>query len=133
MKLKDIKEISFDSVRIITEFGSPGMTESLNTMKEIASVIQETTKAFEDPQMVENIENMHKAFEGMKDAGDRMKNVFAEVKETGIIDEAKNMRNSVKNLAGSNNQNLKEFINTINTFKDTMGSVKSLANELKTF
>lgn len=130
MKLKDIKEISFDSVRIITEFGSPGMTESLNTMKEIASVIQETTKVFEDPQMVENIENMRKAFEGMKDAGDRMKNVFAEVKETGIIDEAKNMRNSVKNLAGSNNQNLKEFINT---FKDTMGSVKSLANELKTF
>jgi len=133
MKLKDIKEISFDSVKIITEFGSPGMTESLNTMKEIASVIQETTKVFEDPQMVENIENMRKAFEGMKDTGDRMKNVFAEVKETGIIDEAKNMRNSVKNLAGSNNQNLKEFINTINTFKDTMGSVKSLANELKTF
>ena len=130
MKLKDIKEISFDSVRIITEFGSPGMTESLNTMKEIASVIQETTKAFEDPQMVENIENMRKAFERMKDAGDRMKNVFAEVKETGIIDEAKDMADSVKNMAGYNNQNLKELINT---FKDTKRSVKSLANELKTF
>jgi hypothetical protein len=33
-------------------------------------------------------------------------------------------------MAGSNNQNLKELINT---FKDTMSSVKSLANELKTF
>jgi rubrerythrin len=129
MKLKDIKEISSDSVRIITEFGSPGMTESLNTMKQIASVIQETTKSFEDPQMVQNIENMRKAFEGTKDAGDRMKNVFAEVKETGIIDEAKDMTDSVKNMAGSNNQNLKELINT---FKDTMSSVKSLANELKT-
>jgi lipid A disaccharide synthetase len=130
MKLKDIKEISSDSVRIITEFGSPGMTESLNKIKEIASVIQETTKSFEDPQMVKNIENMRKAFEGMKDAGDRMKSVFAEVKETGIIDEAKNMANSVKNMAGSNNQDLKELINT---FKDTMRSVKSLANEIKTF
>jgi rubrerythrin len=130
MKLKDIKEISSDSVRIITEFGSPGMTESLNTMKQIASVIQETTKSFEDPQMVQNIENMRKAFEGTKDAGDRMKNVFAEVKETGIIDEAKDMTDSVKNMAGSNNQNLKELINT---FKDTMSSVKSLANELRTF
>jgi lipid A disaccharide synthetase len=130
MKLKDIKEISSDSVRIITEFGSPGMTESLNKIKEIASVIQETTKSFEDPQMVKNIENMRNAFEGMKDAGDRMKSVFAEVKETGIIDEAKNMANSVKNMAGSNNQDLKELINT---FKDTMRSVKSLANEIKTF
>jgi len=130
MKLKDIKEISSDSVRIITEFGSPGMTESLNTMKQIASVIQETTKSFEDPQMVENIDNMRKTFEGMKDAGDRMKNVFAEVKETGIMDEAKDMADSVKNMAGYNNQNLKELINT---FKDTMRSVKSLANELKTF
>jgi hypothetical protein len=129
MKLKDIKEISSDSVRIITEFGSPGMTESLNTMKQIASVIQETTKSFEDPQMVENIENMRKTFEGMKDAGDRMKNVFSEVKETGIMDEAKDMADSVKNMTGYNNQNLKELINT---FKDTMRSVKSLANELKT-
>jgi hypothetical protein len=129
MKLKDIKEISSDSVRIITEFGSPGMTESLNTMKQIASVIQETTKSFEDPQMVENIENMRKTFEGMKDAGDRMKIVFAEVKETGIMDEAKDMADSVKNMTGYNNQNLKELINT---FKDTMRSVKSLANELKT-
>lgn len=129
MKLKDIKEISSDSVRIITEFGSPGMTESLNTMKQIASVIEETTKSFEDPQMVENIENMRKTFEGMKDAGDRMKNVFAEVKETGIMDEAKDMADSVKNMTGYNNQNLKELINT---FKDTMRSVKSLANELKT-
>ena len=129
MKLKDIKEISSDSVRIITEFGSPGMTESLNTMKQIASVIQETTKSFEDPQMVENIDNMRKTFEGMKDAGDRMKNVFAEVKETGIMDEAKDMADSVKNMAGYNNQNLKELINT---FKDTMRSIKSLANELKT-
>jgi len=126
MKLKDIKEISSDSVRIITEFGMPGMTESLNTMKQIASVIQETTKSFEDPQMVENIDNMRKTFEGMKDAGDRMKNVFAEVKETGIMDEAKDMADSVKNMSGYNNQNLKELINT---FKDTMRSVKSLANE----
>ena len=129
MKLKDIKEISSDSVRIITEFGSPGMTESLNTMKQIASVIQETTKSFEDPQMIENIDNMRKTFEGMRDAGDRMKNVFAEVKETGIMDEAKDMADSVKNMTGYNNQNLKELINT---FKDTMRSVKSLANELKT-
>jgi methyl-accepting chemotaxis protein len=126
MKLKDIKEISSDSVRIITEFGSPGMTESLNRMKEIASVMQETTKSFDDPQMVQNIENVRKAFEAMKDAGDRMKNVLAEVKGTGIIDEAKDMADSVKNMASSNNQNLKEFINT---FKDTLRSVKSLANE----
>jgi hypothetical protein len=33
MRLKDIKEISSGNMRLITEFGSPGMTDSLNKIK----------------------------------------------------------------------------------------------------
>jgi DNA repair ATPase RecN len=127
MKLKDVKEISSDGIRLITEFGSRGMTESLNKIKEIASTVQEITDSLEDPQMVSNIKSMRSTFEAVQDTGDRMKNVLEHVKETGIIDEAKNTARSVRNKTDSINsdQNLKELIIL---FKDTVRSVKSLAN-----
>jgi methyl-accepting chemotaxis protein len=130
MKLKDVKEISSDGIRLITEFGSRGMTESLNKIKEIASTVQEITDSLEDPQMVSNIKSMRSTFEAVQDTGDRMKNVLEHVKETGIIDEAKNTARSVRNKTDSINsdQNLKELIIL---FKDTVRSVKSLANELR--
>jgi DNA repair ATPase RecN len=130
MKLKDVKEISSDGIRLITEFGSWGMTESLNKIKEIASTVQEITDSLEDPQMVSNIKSMRSTFEAVQDTGDRMKNVLEHVKETGIIDEAKNTARSVRNKTDSINsdQNLKELIIL---FKDTVRSVKSLANELR--
>jgi len=58
MNLKDIRGISSDSIKLITEFGSPGMTDSLNKIKEIASTVQEITASLEDPEMVKNIENV---------------------------------------------------------------------------
>jgi DNA repair ATPase RecN len=130
MKLKDVKEISSDGIRLITEFGSWGMTESLNKIKEIASTVQEITDSLEDPQMVSNIKSMRSTFEAVQDTGDRMKNVLEHVKETGIIDEAKNTARSVRNKTDSINsdQNLKELIIL---FKDTVRSVKSLVNELR--
>jgi DNA repair ATPase RecN len=106
------------------------MTESLNKIKEIASTVQEITDSLEDPQMVSNIKSMRSTFEAVQDTGDRMKNVLEHVKETGIIDEAKNTARSVRNKTDSINsdQNLKELIIL---FKDTVRSVKSLANELR--
>jgi hypothetical protein len=63
MKLKDVKEISSDGIRFITELGSRGMTILLNKIKEIASTVQEFTDSLEDPQMVSNIKSMHSTFE----------------------------------------------------------------------
>lgn len=124
MKIKDIKEISLDSVRLLTEFGSPEMTESLDIIKEITVAAQGLTESLEDPKMVNNIEKMRLA------SRDRMKNVFSQVAETGIIDEAKNTTHSIKNKMGSINseQNSKELITA---FKEAVKSFNGLAAELK--
>ncbi len=129
MRLKDIKEISSDSVRLVTEFGSPGMIESLRKIKEIASIGQEITDSIEDPQMVNNLERMCTASEALQHAGDRIRNVSTRVNETGIVDETKSLALSVKNKRDSKSeQNLKEIIIA---FKDAVKSIKSLANELR--
>jgi hypothetical protein len=74
---------------------------------------------------------MRSIFEAVQDTGDRMKSVLEHVKETGILDEAKNTARFVRNRTDSINsdQNLKELVIL---FKDTIRSVKSLANELRT-
>ena len=73
MRLNDIKEISSDSVRLLTEFGSPGMQRSLHKIKEIASIGEEITDFIEEPQMANNIERMCTAFETVQKAGDRIR------------------------------------------------------------
>src|SRR5215472_16470022 len=96
MKLKDIRGISSDSIKLITEFGSPGMTDSLNKLKEIASTVQEITASLEDPEMVKNIENARSTSEAVQDARDRTKGILAQLNESGIIAETKKMASSVK-------------------------------------
>lgn len=129
MKFRDIKKISSDAVGLITEFGSPEMTESLDIIKEITVAAQGIIESLKDPQVVNNIENMRMAFKSMWNATDRMKNVFAQVAETGIIDEAKKTTHSIGNdMDYIKEQNLKELTTA---FKDTVQSVQGLAAELK--
>jgi protein subunit release factor A len=131
MKLKDIGKISSDSIKLLTEFGSPGMTESLDRIKEIASTVQEITAALEDPEMVKNIENVRSASKAIQDTGDRTKGILAQLNESGLIDETKKMASSLKSKRDSiqSNQDLKEMISSL---RDTFRSVRSLAAELRT-
>jgi uncharacterized protein YjgD (DUF1641 family) len=129
MRLNDIKEISSDSVRLLTEFGSPGMLRSLHKIKEIASIVQEITDFIEEPQMANNIEQMRTAFETVQNAGDRIRAVSTLVNETGIINDTTNLTLCVKNKRDSeSDQNLKELIIA---FKDLTKSFKSLSDELR--
>jgi hypothetical protein len=129
MRLNDIKEISSDSVRLLTEFGSPGMIRSLHKIKEIASIVQEISNFIEEPQMANNIERMHTAFETLQHTGDRIRAVSTLVNETGIINDATNLALCVKNKRDSeSDQNLKELIIA---FKDLTKSFKNLSDELR--
>ena len=129
MRLNDIKEISSDSVRLLTEFGSPGMIRSLHKIKEIASIVQEITDFIEEPQMANNIERMRTAFETVQKAGDRIRAVSTLVNETGIINHTTNLVLCIKNKRDSeSDQNLKELIIA---FKDLTKSFKSLSDELR--
>jgi protein subunit release factor A len=131
MKLKDIGRISSDSIKLLTEFGSPGMTESLERIKEIASTVQEITASLEDPEMVKNIENVRSANKAIQDTGDRTKGILTQLNESGIIDETKKMASSLKSKRDSiqSNQDLKEMISSL---RNTFRSVRSLVVELRT-
>jgi chemotaxis regulatin CheY-phosphate phosphatase CheZ len=96
MVFKDIKKISSDAVGLITEFGSPEMTESLDIIKEITVAAQGIMESLENPQLVKNIENMRLSMKSMRDARDRMKNVFEQLAETGILDEVKNTTRTIR-------------------------------------
>lgn len=130
MLFKDIKKISLDTVGLITEFGSPEMTVSLDIIKEITVAAQGIMESLENAQMVNNIENMRLSFKSIQDARYRMKNVSDQLAETGIIDEAKNTTHSIRSKMNSINskQNLKELITAL---KDAVRSVQGLAAELK--
>jgi protein subunit release factor A len=131
MKLKDIGRMSSDSIKLLTEFGSPGMTESLDKIKEIVSTVEEITFSLEDPEMVKNIENVRSASKAIQDTGDRTKGILTQLNESGIIDETKKMASSLKSKRDSiqSNQDLKEMISSL---RDTFRSVRSLAAELRT-
>jgi methyl-accepting chemotaxis protein len=121
--LKEIKEISSDSIRLLTEFGSPGMIRSLQKIKEIVSIVQEITEYIEEPRMANSIEHVRTAYEAMQQARDRLQTVAA------LVNETKNLALSVKSRKNSeSNQNLDEMINA---FKDLTKSFKILSAELR--
>jgi uncharacterized protein YjgD (DUF1641 family) len=129
MRFKDIKEISSSSVRLLTEFGSPGMIRSLQKIKEIASIVQEITDFIQEPQMANNIEYMRTAFEAVQHARDKIRDVSTQINETGIIKDTTNLALSVKSRRDSESeQNLDELIIA---FKNMTRSFKSLSDELK--
>jgi methyl-accepting chemotaxis protein len=127
--LKEIKEISSDSIRLLTEFGSPGMIRSLQKIKEIVSIVQEITEYIEEPRMANSIEHVRTAYEAMQQATDRLQTVAALVNETGLANDTTNLALSVKSRKNSeSNQNLDEMINA---FKDLTKSFKILSEELR--
>jgi hypothetical protein len=125
---KQLAGITSDSIKLITEFGSPGMTRSLGLIKQIVSTAQRITESIEDPEMKKNIENMNITIEAMRDSRDRIQNVSRELKDTHIIEEVRIMTSSVKTRTDQTSlQDLKELIIAL---KGTMSSVKRLANEI---
>jgi hypothetical protein len=125
---KQLSGITSDSIKLITEFGSPGMTRSLSLIKQIVSTAQRITESIEDPEMKKNIENMNITIKAMRDSRDRIQNVSRELKDTHLIEEVRIVTSSVKTRTDQTSlQDLRELIIAL---KGTMSSVKRLANEI---
>lgn len=124
---KQLVGISSDSIKLITEFGSPGMIGSLGLIKQIASVVKEITEALEDPITNKNIENLNISLETMRDSRDRIRNVSRQLKDTHLIEEAKIMSSSIRSKTDQESiQDLKELIVIL---KETMSAVRRLTKE----
>ncbi len=129
MRLKDITKAPAKAIKRLTELGSPGMMESLEKIKEIATTIEEIEDSLKTPPMLKNIENMNLTSEAMQNVAENIRNIRSELDATGIIEEARNTSTIVGVNSTFNNkiQNLKDLATSC---KDIVRSVKELTNEL---
>jgi hypothetical protein len=147
-KLHDIKETASDAVEIMRELGTPGVRESFDIIKEMAGIAKEIMETMKTPEWQQNMENIRIISENMNSASTRMDRATTELKETGVIDDTKDLINAIKSKIGPSSagsegqqtagggggsssisgQDLKELSTA---FKEILESIKALVEELK--
>jgi hypothetical protein len=137
-KLHDIKETASDAVEIMRQIGTPGVQESLDKVRQTATIAKEVMESLKSPEMVKNIENIRLISENMNEASTKMQDTVKQLKETGVIDEAKELIKSAKSKidsfggsgeGGINGQDLRDVTTAV---KEMFESIKGLVDELKT-
>jgi hypothetical protein len=129
-RLRNIKETASDAVEIIRELGSPDVQESLEKIREVANTAREIIESLKDPAMVTNIENMRKAAESIENTGARIERITTELKDSGIIDEARETIKSAKGTISSVGD-AKNMGETMDAIKEMLRSISGLVDELK--
>lgn len=147
-KLHNIKETASDAVAIMRELGTPGVQESFEVIREIAEIAKEIMETMKTPEWQQNMENIRVITENMNSVSTRMDRTTAGLKETGVIDDAKQLINAVRSKmdsfgggsdgqqsaagggarTGISGQDLKDLTTS---FKEMLEAVKALAWELR--
>lgn len=136
-KLHDIKETASDAVEIMRQIGTPGVQESMDKVRQTATVAKEIMESLKSPEMVKNIENIRLISENMNEASTKMQNTMNQLKETGVIDEAKELIKSAKgkidSFGGSGEGSItgQDLRDVTTAVKDMLESIKGLVDELK--
>jgi cell fate (sporulation/competence/biofilm development) regulator YmcA (YheA/YmcA/DUF963 family) len=130
MRLKDITKAPAKAIKRLTELGSPGMMESLEKIKEIATTIQEIEDSLKAPPMLKNLENMNLTSEAMQNVAENIRNIRSELDATGIIEEARNT-STIVGMNSTFNKKIQNLKDLATSCKDIARSVKELTNELK--
>jgi hypothetical protein len=99
-KLHDIKETASDAVEIMRELATPGVRESFDEIKEIAVIAKEIMETMKTPEWQQNMENIRIISENVNSASARMDRTTRELKETGIIDDGKELIKAIKSKIG---------------------------------
>jgi hypothetical protein len=150
-KLHNIKETASDAVAIMRELGTPGVQESFEVIREIAVIAKEIMETMKTPEWQQNMENIRVITDNINSVSTRMDKTTAGLKETGIIDDAKELINAIRSKmdsfggggdgqqsaaggagggarAGISGQDLKDLSTS---FKEMLEAVKALAWELR--
>jgi hypothetical protein len=154
-KLHDIKETASDAVEIMRELGTPGVQETFDMIRETAAIAKEIMETMKTPEWQQNMENIRVISENINNASARMDRTTRELRETGVIDDGKELIKAVKNKLGPSDadssvgqeaattappttitavrrsisgQDLKELSSAI---KEMLESVKGLVEELR--
>lgn len=129
-KLRDIKETASDAVEIIRELGSPEVQGSLEKIREVAKTVRDIIVSLEDPAMVANIENMRKMTESIENTSARAEKITTELKDLGVLDEARETIKSAKSAISSVGD-AKNMGETMDAIKEMLRSISGLVDELK--
>lgn len=148
-KLHDIKETASDAVAIMRELATPGVQESFGVIREIAVIAKDIMETMKSPEWQQNMENIRVISENINSVSARMDRTSAGLKETGIIDDAKELISTVRakigtfsgdgqqssssdagggGRAGISGQDLKELSTS---FKEMLEAIKALASEMR--
>lgn len=136
-KLHDIKETASDAVEILRQIGTPGVQESMEKVRQTATIAKEIMESLSSPEMVKNIENIRLISENMNEASTKMQNTMKQLKETGVIDEAKELIKSAKSKinsfggsgeGGISGQDLHDVTSSV---KEMLESIRGLVDELR--
>jgi hypothetical protein len=152
-KLHNIKETASDAVAIMRELGTPGVQESFEVIREIAVIAKEIMETMKTPEWQQNMENIRVISQNINSVSATMDKTTSGLKETGVIDDAKDLIKTVrtkmdsfgsasisqqsaggeggggeKARTGISGQDLKDLGSS---FKEMLEAVKALAWELR--
>jgi hypothetical protein len=147
-KLHDIKETASDAVAIMRELATPGVHESFEVIREIAVIAKDIMETMKSPEWQQNMENIRIISESINSVSARVDKTSAGLKETGIVDDAKDLIGTIRTKMGSfsgdgdqstagddssrrggvSGQDLKQLSIS---FKEMLEAVKALAWELR--
>jgi urease gamma subunit len=128
--LRDIRDSTSHTAKILHELSSSEVHNSLERIRETATIAQSIIESFKDPKMVKNLENLRITAETMQNITVKVEKMVKEIKQTGVIDEASTTIKSARNTIESseNNQNLAEMISA---YREMLQSISGLLEELK--
>jgi len=139
-KLHDIKETASDAVEILRELGTPGVQETLERIREVAIIGRDIMQILKEPEWQQNIENMKLISQNFNQASERMERTMKAVKDTGVIDETKELivlaKEKMRSLDTDGNgehqtiilQDIREISASI---REMFESMKGLSDELR--
>ena len=130
-KIKGIKETVSGAVEIMHQIRSLSVQESFGNIIYTAKIAKEIIEILKTPEMVKNIENFRLISENMNEASTKMQNTLKQLKDAGVINEAKGLIKSAKGTMdsfGDKSQDLREISTAI---KEMIKSISSLVDELK--
>ena len=129
-KLSEIRDTTSDAVSIIRELGSPAVQESLVKILETAKAVKEIVDTFKTPELVTNIENIRRTAESIQSSSMRIENAVIEMKQTGILEQARETIKSANKAFGSVGD-VRGFGEISDTLKRTLISLTELVDELR--
>lgn len=137
-KLHDIKETASDAVEILREIGTPGVQESFDMIRDGAIIGRDIMQIMKEPEWQRNFENMRLISQNFNQASERLDRTMKELKETGIIDKAKDLINTTKIKVssfdtgdGSQGIGMKDIREVSVAVREMLESIKGLTEEIK--